>query len=58
MKVTVNVPSDEDGLKIAMRDVILKSRVCPETSAHLMYEMYRDAFELPVDAVYAQFTNT
>ena len=58
MKVTVNVPSVEDGLKVAMRDVILKSRVRPETSAHLMYEMYRDEFDLPVDAVYAQFTNT
>jgi len=58
MLVKLNLLPGEDGLKFAMRDLILRSGVCPETSCHLMHEMFRDEMEIPVNAVYAQFMDT
>ena len=56
MKITLTFNhNDEDDLIDAMRELILASGVDPEAAPEVLYRCFRDEFDLPVDAVYAQF---
>ena len=56
MKITLTLsPNDEDDLIDAMRELILASRIDPESAPEILYRCFRDEFDLPVDLVYAQF---
>ena len=44
----------EEGFKKGLVELIRRTRVCPETSVSLAYEVYEEDFELSVSAVFAQ----
>ena len=55
MKITLTLnPNDEDDLIDAMRELILASRIDPESAPEILYRCFRDEFDLPVDLAYAQ----
>ena len=44
----------EKGFKKGLAALIRLTRICPESSVRLAYEVYEQDFELPVSAVFAQ----
>ena len=48
------IQTGEEGFKKGLVELIRRTQVCPEVSVSLAYEVYKEDFELPVDAVFAQ----
>lgn len=48
------IQAGEEGFKKGLVELIRRTQVCPEVSVSLAYEVYKEDFELPVDAVFAQ----
>ena len=54
-QASMNVRFGEEGFKNALATLIKFTGIDPETAPALADEVYREEFELPMDAVYAQF---
>jgi hypothetical protein len=50
-------PQDDEEFVEMMESLIRFSRIDPESVPHLMDDLYRKRFDLPIDAIYGQLVS-